>query len=68
MLREPSKFFRHFENIMLAGSPKAVPTAFLTCQSSVCSSKSASSKSERVFSVVGNMVAPKKKRLAPQQV
>ena len=31
-----SKFWRHFENILLAGSPGAVPTAFLHCQSSVC--------------------------------
>ena len=31
-----SKFWRHFENILLAGPPRAVPTAFLPCQSSVC--------------------------------
>ena len=28
------KFWRHFENILLAGSPRAVPIAFLLCQSS----------------------------------
>ena len=46
----------------LAGSPRAVLTAFPPCQSS------ANSKSECVFSVAGNIVTPKRNRLAPQQV
>jgi len=29
-----SKLWRHFENLLLAGSPRAVPIAFLPCQSS----------------------------------
>ena len=61
-----SKFWRHFENILQAHQEQFPLLSYLARV--VLAVPAASSKSERVFSVAGNMVTPKRNRLAPQQV